>query len=406
MPSTHNSEWLNYSFPTGAVNSSAAGVNYTGGLAFQVSTPKTIDKLSWWRQGASGTKPSNLRLWNANTGTEIGRCSTVTDDGATGWQDCALDANVAVYPGTRYKVSEDNVTSTPDGGCTVTGTPATGDYFFFSPVITGYKVPAGYGFPNFDDTNGYIRGLDAHTLIGDIPPTEPTTADQLTDWLADTSDNTHKDTSPVPGLPWTTKQAVDAAAVTGDDTNTKVSNGLNFAGGLQQLSDDLAHTLQMASDWLASGSTTIFTDLKNRILGASGGGGSAFFGPDGTQVSAGVEALLQRSTNAQVGFPAAPWTLVDESDWDDAIAWAVPADLYVVTVTTLPAGAVDNGRAGVPVYYRLAWWTPLNGTFAQERRWLDFASGHLIDPAGRMPGLLLQTYQGGAGHLQAWTLNV
>jgi len=252
-----------------------------------------------------------------------------------------------------------------------------------------------------DNTAGAPWGISvgvAETAGGDpsAPPATGATTADLAAWLSnDSATNTHQSD----GLPWQTK--VDTA-----DIRTKVTAGLNLTGGLQALSDSLAHTIQMASDYFAGRTATYFTDLKNRLIGASGGGGSAFFGPAGTQVSAGVEALLARSTNAQVGFPASPWEMTAETDFDDALAWAQPADLYVVTFATIPPTSPDNGRAGVPVHYRLAWWSPLNGTFAQERRWIDFTSEHLVNPAGRMPGLLLQTYEGGTGHVQAWTLNV
>jgi len=373
--------------------------NWSGsvGNRFASADSRYLAAVSYYcPQGTA--RPSQVQLYDVSTGNAVWqRLSPNWQGTAPGWITAELSATEAQNLGAlvanhTYEANLLMGGSSPwweDGG----PVPPSGTNISFEGSFVGN--PNGMGF----SSSGSGRWCISVTLSDSLPTgstggaatpvdVSAVTDANLAEWLSSNSaTNTHQSD----GLPWLTKAKVDA--------------GLNLAGGLQALSDSLAHTIQMASDWFAGGSSTIFTDLKNRLLGASGGGGSAFYGPDGTQVSAGVEALLARSTNAQVGFPASPWAMTDETDWDDCIVWPVPADLYVVTVTTVPPLIPDNGRCGVPVRYRLAWWTPLNGEFAQERRWIDFEKVHLVDPAGRMPGLLLQTYQGGAGHVQAWVLN-
>jgi len=281
-----------------------------------------------------------------------------------------------------------------DTGIVALTTPGTARYWRFEgPMLsTGAGEQCYLGSLELwsDDATPGTGGTGGSTGTGG-----PAYSGDLQAWLADDDTNLHK----TDGLPWLTRTLLQSTYDLVSTIRDRVYPG---AGPLTVLTDLYLNTIKTQLD----AQEALDALVSARLTGASGGGGSAFYGPDGTQVAAGVEALLARSTNAQVGFPAAPWEMTAETDWDDAIAWDQPADLYVVTFTSTPPTIPDNGRAGVPVRYRLAWWTPLNGTFAQERRWIDFENAHLVDPAGRMPGLLLQTYTSGGGHLQAWTLNV
>ena len=374
------------------------------GLRFTPASSLYLQKIAFYCP--SGTaRPSQVGLYHVSSGNLIWqRTSPNWQGNAPGWVYAELSPTEAETLGqlSSSPTYEANITMGGGSPAWEDGGPAPDD------VNCSYEGsfvgnPTGMGFSTSGSGRWCITPVLGDTLPGGTTAGGVTTGDvsaatdaNLAEWLSNVSGtNTHQSD----GLPWQTK--VDTA-----DIRTKVTNGLNLAGGLQALSDSLAHTLQMASDWFASGSTTIFTDLKARIIGASGGGGSAFFGPDGTQVSAGVEALLARSTNAQVGFPASPWEMTAETDFDGCLAWDQPADLYTVTFASTPPTIPNNGQCGVPVRYRLAWWTALNGEFAQERHWIDFEKVHLVNPAGRMPGLLLQTYLGGTGHVEAWTLNV
>jgi hypothetical protein len=387
--------------PTYTTTDSGAflGSGYTWGSDFGVTgdVDVTLTGMRLWI-GSGGNAPAWIRLHDKGSGASLVYISSLGTINA-GWNAWTLDAPVTLAAGGSYQI---------------TGWWQAGSHI-------AYINPANRGTPDaplaFGDTFGWnTAGEQTGVLSGDhnaavLPPLDvelegtsgggagtggTAQTGDLASWLSnDPTIQAHA----TDGLPATTKAVVD-------DTNTKVTSGLNLAGGLQALSDSLANTLQMASDYLAGRTSTYFTDLKNRLIGASGGGGSAFYGAGGTQVSEGVEALLARSTNAQVGFPASPWEMTAETDFDGCLAWDQPADLYTVTFATTPPTIPNNGQCGVPVRYRLAWWAPLNGEFAQGRHWIDFEKVHLVDPAGRMPGLLLQTYLGGTGHVEAWTLNV
>jgi hypothetical protein len=389
---------LNIPTPT----NTPGGQNYSFANRFSTTIADTAQKVRWWRSGTSPF-PNEVRLYDQTADADVFHLgpSAITWTLDTGsWYVADVPMSGGSFPAipsghtfflTFYNENSGAVQAYATGGAPTTSS----GYTWLSSRFQSGNVQA----PSADNGSGTTYGVDLVTGLyggtGGGGGGGVTNAD-LASWLSNASaTNTHQSD----GLPWQTK--VDTA-----DIRTKVTNGFNLTGGLQALSDSLAHTIQMASDWLASGSTTIFTDLKNRILGASGGGGSAFYGAGGTQVAEGVEALLARSTNAQVGFPASPWEMTAETDFDGCLAWAQPADLYTVTFATTPPTIPNNGQCGVPVRYRLAWWTPLNGEFAQERHWIDFEKSHLVDPAGRMPGLLLQTYLGGGGHVEAWTLNV
>jgi hypothetical protein len=371
------------------------------GTCFTVSDGSApITGLAWYRGSTTSTaKPANLRLYGADTTVPLREFngSDIVDSGAIGWQITPFATAYTPSSGVHYVAQ-------------MTWPGLNAWYFYSRSSLANPASPFAWdsaGVRRSTEFGSTYPGSQDDTLAWLVSPVWGTgtsggggltTGDldnALAKWLSE-SDATHLAGD---GMPYDTWQK-------SIDTNTKVTGGLNLAGGIQALSDSLAHTLQMASDYLAGRTATYFTDLKNRLIGASGGGGSAFFGPAGTQVSAGVEALLARSTNAQVGFPASPWEKTAETDFDGCLAWAEPADLYTVSFATTPPTIPNNGQCGVPVRYRLAWWTPLNGEFAQERHWIDFEKCHLVNPAGRMPGLLLQTYVSGTGHVEAWTLNV
>jgi len=350
---------------------------------------------------ASIDQISDFQVYKWSAGGLLSVVLHPSDNGSVGWHRCDLASPLLIPGGTEIQIAGFLPTGCHlDWNNGAVPTPPPG-FSWFNGHHRMFQASSSVAFCPSGDNNFFYL-IDPIFDTDAIVPAPSTSGDVtsavdngLADWLSE-ADHTH---GAGDGMPYDTWQ-------TGLDTNTKVSSGLNLAGGMQALSDSLAHTPQMASDYVAGRTATYFTPLKNRLIGASGGGGSAFFGPDGTQVSAGVEALLARSTNAQVGFPAAPWAKTAETDFDGCLAWDEPADLYTVAFATTPPTIPDNGQCGVPVRYRLAWWTPLNGDFAQERRWIDFEKAHLVNPAGRMPGLLLQTYLGGTGHVEAWTLNV
>lgn len=382
-------------------------VTQTLGVAFVSAQGLYVTGLRWYATDTNTAhKPSALYLWDQPSASAVVTVpgASVVHSGSVGWQTITLGTPYQLTAGRTYYVTMDVIVGQTSGSVTNPAQPPYPLSFLSPPGRNSNGGQPGL-FPVNSNNSAFwvdvIVSADfasspdpAPTLVGDLKAA-------LASWLINTGDNTHQSD----GLPWNTQVAVDLA-------NNNLTALADSQALIRAVTDELgpylpgwATTLLGLDGWLAAWDVDQWSRLSDRILGASGGGGSAFYGPGGQQVSAGVEALLVRSTNAMAGFPSAPWELIDETDWNDALAWDVPADLYVLTFTTLP-DLPENGRAGVPTRYRLAWWSPLNGEFARERRWIDFPSCHLIDAAGRMPGLLLQTYDlSGAGHVQAWQLN-
>jgi hypothetical protein len=384
---------------------SSSGVGYTFGNRFTCNSALELTQVVKYRF-TGAPLPNEVRLYHNTGGNLVFNAGpgTLTWTGTTpGWYTLDLAANgIAVpslVPGDDYTLSYYGENSGflqgwNDGAADpIPAVTFVGGRFDGGNVDHPTSAP---GSAKYDiDFNANVAGSggsDGSTLTGD-----PALTGDLEAWLSATSANLHQ----TDGLPWLTK--ADTA-----DIRTKVTNGFNLAGGLQALSDSLAHTIQMASDWLASGSTTIFTDLKNRILGASGGGGSAFYGPDGTQVADGVEQLLARpaataaSNPAPGTFPGTGWTLTDETDFTLCIAYDQPADLYVITCDETTIAPKPEEACGVTRYSHLLWHALLNGDFLQERHFGDFAKLHVADGGRRMPGLYVKIYAGGNGHIQAW----
>jgi len=96
--------------------------------------------------------------------------------------------------------------------------------------------------------------------------------------------------------------------------------------------------------------------------------------------------------------------MTDEGDFDGSVAITVPADLYVVSLTSVPDHVADRNTDGPQWRPRAGWWAPLNGTFVADHRYLNHVDNHCADNGRRMPGALVYTGPGGAGHWQAWIL--
>lgn len=397
---------------TGAWTNATQPFAQTRATAFQVSEATQAVSIRWFRAGAGGAQaPTRLDIWDSITGTSLTGNIPPADNGAVGWQEVALGVPVDLVAGRTYYVSGDWATgdNVPFRGGGSFGTPPPP--LAFAAAFRGYSAAGTHGIPtSFDTANGF--NIDVGVVGSNVDPpgagaTPTDLSDALAAWLS-TTDGTHADSAPLQ-----TRTIVGALEVALDFLQG-VADGIKEAVDdekpiIDALPDSIGDVLTKATsiettlaEWLAGW----VQDVRDRITGTTDGGGSAFYGPDGTQVGAGVEALLARSTNAAVGFPASPWQLDDETDFDTALAWDVPADLYVITFSDLGSNRVNTSPAGVEVSYRLAWWSPLNGGAARERRFCDFPTYHAIDPAGRMPGILIFSRAGASGHVQAWTLPV
>jgi hypothetical protein len=415
MGAVHDLGWLNYTFPQGTIAYGPAGVTYTQAMAFTVKANCWADKVAYYRPATGATgKPTAMAIWRADTQTKIGEVTSLADDGTVGWQDQTLSTPVALFAGIRYKLSADVNSSTYDVGNNVTSLPQAGLAFNWSSVVTGYRS-ASLGYPNVDDTNGWIRGLDVHKQEDTDPPATPdvgdTLDDKLADWLISTSDNTHQ----TDGLPWLTKTVVDAVKVVTDKLGSSGSgNSLDWISSLWRLAGDLTDA--------EIGLLKSLLDRQGQITGASGGGGSAFYGPEGTQVSAGVETLLGRSfTLDDLGAATAllrerldlspdladttRWTLVDTIEGSADALVNVQADAYFFNLTTIPSSHPHLGVAATLWVPRWGWVAPRVHAHFRQRQFSDVFPVVFTADGLFMDGILVHALPGFEWTCECYTLD-
>jgi Domain of unknown function (DUF4082) len=400
---------------TAGWSSASTSAPYQLGNPWRQTEDSVVSALGFFRgDTGSGVKATALSLFRRSDQALLAFVSSPTDSGSIGWQWSTLSTPVPVTNGTEYVV------------CAYY--PAGNVWFrvFSSSKPTPPANTAWLSFPREDEANIANNAYPATAETGsvynavDVQLGDPSssaggpnaTVGDLASWL---STNTLTNQHQTDGLPWQTK--VDTA-----DTRTKVTNGLNLAGGLQGLSDSLAHAIQMASDWFASGSTTIFTDLKSRVLGTSGGGGSAFYGPSGTQVAEGVETLLAQCVTAtELGAQLAVlrervtlspdltdtsrWTLVDTvSGAGDALV-ELQADLFRITIGDAPGTHGPLLVASGEWRPRWGWCAPrVHGCYLQRQPLVDL-SPIGVAPGLFMDGLLIYAHPGFTWSVEAFVLD-
>lgn len=402
---------------TATPSTSSPNTDYTIGNRFTVSTTTEITGLRWWRRTSTPQeKPYNLKLWGSNTLQPLAVVNVVNDDGATGWQLSSLTGSVELVSGVTYTVSAYWPNGQTWAWIPLASRQAAPSPFTWATNARSFTAGADTFPTNPDNVLVWMIDVQADgVLSGGSPSGGGASAgdvnNTLADWLISTNDNTHQ----TDGLPWLTRVAVDAI-------KTAVDGGLNLAGGLQGLSDNLAQTLQLASDYVAGRTSTYFTDLKNRLIGASGGGGSAFYGPGGTQVAEGVETLLaQNLTPDNLGAAVAlirervtlspdladtsRWTLVDTVTGEDDALVELQADLFRVTIGDAPGTHGPQLVGGVEWRPRWGWIAPrVHGCYLQRQPLVDL-SPFVVAPGLFMDGLLLYSHPGFTWLVEAFVLD-
>lgn len=389
----------------GTWDEAAVGTQTVGVRWSTTVSDLTVTGLRWRRMNAgSGRTPVKLALWDTTTGMVVAEPSSIVDSGVAGWQVSPLAAPFTPAADRVYVVAA-GFTNPSTRGNQNTGTPPAPP----APLAWGTVGPGCYngssatGYP--DTSFGYYYPVDIET--GDWFPPAPADTDQisyaelrdeLVRWFsASTPANTH-----TADTPYVTR--ADVAAIK-SVTDVLADIGSGAIGWLNTRATDAVDLLNGVN----ASAIAALNDLAARITGSGAGGGSAFYSSDSRQVAQSaadtydaVALLLALRRNALVGFPGAPWVMTDETAFDTDIAYTEAADLYVVTFTGLGSNLVNTVVAGVDVSYRLAWWTPLIGAFAQQRRFIDTPSAHLWLDGTRLPGVLLHSPAGAAGTIQAW----
>lgn len=366
-----------------------------------------VTALRWHRGTTLGTGPSRLTLYRANDLIGLTTVFNPVDSGAVGWQETDLDPPVDVSSGDILFC----------GAFFPTGSNVSGHNVPFPTVVpdTVWTNPARAWAPQ--NTDGYptgggsatdkIYGLDLRYLSSrqDVLGNGLTQGDvhaELNAWLMPTGDYyadsalqaiqtaaTSADTSA--GNAAAAAASAQTAAEGNASAISNVSTELDGVSGnvgtlLNRLSADLATKLNEASDqlaaWLngaAAAPGQLWTDFLSHFTAATGGSG--FGSPD----------------------PLQGWTLQDTLEITDEAAWAQEADLYRLNLDSTGSLAPADPVAGVPVTYRLGWWSVLDGSFFRQRAYIDGPNSDLIGPNGRMPGLVVFLNHGGHGTIEAWT---
>jgi hypothetical protein len=379
----------------------------TWGNRFRVTVNCQATRMRWYKKGTSpGERPTNIRLWRADTQAMLADVAVTSDSGQAGWQTLTIPTPVDLVAYHEYRVSID----TPGNSTLVS-------YNLHSGPLLQPKFPAQWiadtytrcfllnqqGYPStYDDTNQEF-GVDCEITFDStaVPPAETSIGNDLAAWL-DTNDGTQANSAPLLTHAQVTDSGHGLAAIASNigDVFSSVGSALHSTVG------GIASTLTSVSSTLTTVATNV-TTLLNRI-------------------SADLITLLNNASQAVLDFlnglggplpwtqprlhndppvPGPGWTLVNETDWDTELAWDVPADVYVITVTTIPASQEQIDVAGVNWIPRVAWWCQLNGTHPGERHFLDFELNEASLLPVRCPGILLHARVSGTlGHIQAWTV--
>jgi hypothetical protein len=252
-----------------------------------------------------------------------------------------------------------------------------------------------------NNTNDRIYSFEFYAGGEPVPATNSDVDARLAAWLRDDTDNSHKDTSTIPGLPWTIKQAVDAIQAVTDRVDALSDAAITR---LNDLSDAAIDALNAGSD----GANSWMEDVHAVLTGASGGGGSAFYSADNRQVAqtvadladavaanVDIELLRERLTLSPDVSDTTRWTLVDTITGVGNDYVPIQADLYRLTFTTIPAVQPQHDVGGAANWLpRLGWWAPLRDGFVGPRGYLDFESNDLRWPPYLMHGMVVKTGPG------------
>lgn len=391
---------------TATPSTSNPNTDYTIGNRFTVSTTTSITGLRWWRRTTStAEKPYNLKLWGSNTLQPLAVVAVPNDGGTTGWQLSSLTGSVDLVPGVTYTVSAYWPNGQTWAWIPLASRQAAPSPFTWATNARSNAVGADTFPSTVDNTLIWMIDVQADgTLSGGAPSGGGASAgdvqNSLADWLISTSDNTHQ----ADGLPWLTKTAVDAVKVVTDKLGASGSgNSLDWVKALWDLAGDFSDA---EIGWLKG-----FLSKRDQLVGASGGGGSAFYGPGGTQVAAGVETLLASGiTPTTLGAAIAllreqltlspdladtsRWTLVDTTSGDGDALVSQQADAYFFSITAYPSSQAAHGVAATLWLPRWGWVCPrVHGHFAQ-RQFHDVMPTIITSEGHFMDGLLIYTPPG------------
>jgi hypothetical protein len=381
-----------------------AGSAFEAGPSFVTPTGGNITALRWYRTGAGDTAPSFLRVWDTVTHLVVASAPTIPDSAGAGWKQVALPANVPLVPGRVYVVAIGYTGAQTSGRYTLGTVPVVPYPLAFGSTLRQWNNGS-TGYPAGGD-NTFLHPADVAVEAGVIIVAAPGTPGDLADWL-DTAVGTQAHSAPLATQALASGSSGFAAIkALADLWNSGLGAGATgyFAFmktallAVKERTDRLPDSIEALTNAILDAGVAE-TEAIQANLALIQAGVDALTGGSGGTAGGALGALSGRSA-----FPATGWSLADETDWDTDLAWPVPADLYVCTVTTPPPGAAADSFAGVTWYHRLGSWTVLDGDQAGARAFIEFSPQQLQDGGRRMPGLALRTKNGTLGHMQAWLL--
>ena len=386
----------------------------TWGTRFRVTANTTITRIGYYQGNTADAAYSWLGLYNT-AGTLMWSTSSPTSGAQNTWNWTQISPGIALDTATDYTVAGYLVGvggQARNATLSARNAPPS-DWIFDAHGF--YDNTSGQAFPNTPGDAVFLGLGVGFGTSGAGPPGagqgNPTLTGDNYAWLSnDPTVNTHQ----TDGLPWIMNQGILGLINTVGNILTivqaiqsVVNAGLNLAGGLQHLSDQLATGLNNLADWLAGGH--------------GGPGGSAVKRPDGTTsidlegqildaVNTISDEILRQTQDIQflsaplAGFPTG-FTLQATTSFTDCLSWAQNADVYVMHFTDIPPRFGPTDVCGVNFIPRLAWWSPLDGTLPGERHYLDFEYNQITWAQGQMPGILIFCQHGGGGTIEAYTRN-
>lgn len=396
----------------GAWSQDGALINtFEFGVQWQPPIGGFLREMSWFRnQTTVGNKPNTLRVWDSVTQTAIYTASSVPDSGAVGWQRHTVNVSVPVVAGRTYIVSAVWPIGTSESFVAWGSKPEPDYPLAFIGTQSRFHSPNGAGIPD-TNTGGVVAvGLDVEwsdEAPGEQPATPGDLGNALAAWLS-TTEGTQGDSAPLQDH--ATLGAVSVAVGETQDQQNEWAFGLGAAahgyfGDLKGLIADIktvTDTLPTPIAQLTSIVLDHYTADIEMILGQIDSVLSNL-GAQSTDLS-GTAGSAVGALSGRTGFPATGWTMAAEADFEDAIAFAEPADAYVVNVTSYQSTQPATESPAGLWLYRLGWWCVLNGSLASRREFVEFQQQLLTDGGRRMPGCAIQLKPGTLATVQAWLL--
>ena len=375
-----------------------------------------ITGLAWYRGATTSTaKPSALRLYGTDTTVPLREFtgSDIIDSGTIGWQITPFATAYTPSASVHY------VAQMTWPGLNVW-------YYYSRSSLANPDAPYAWdsaGVRRSTEFGSTYPGSQDDTLAWLVSPvwgtgtsgggglTATDVANELAKWLISTSDNTHQ----TDGLPWLTKTVADAVKVVTDKLGHGGSgNSLDWIVALWRLAGDLTDA--------EIGLLKTLLDRQSQITGASGGGGSAFYGPAGTQVAAGVEQLLASAVDPTIlgahiavlreQLTLSPdltdtsrWTLVDTINGEADGLVNTQADAYFFNLTSIPTEQPSHGVAAQLWVPRWGWFAPrVHGHFT-ERQFHDVMPTIVTARGLFMDGLLIYAKPGAEWTCECYVLD-